>query len=67
MGGAGSAVNEYVMASLTKNSTKQPFNGVLNIGIADEFIPHGSPAAQLARCGLDVEGVVMQISKFLQR
>lgn len=71
MGGAGSAVNEYIMANLTKfshkNSIHPPFNGVLNIGIADEFIPHGSPAAQLARCGLDVGGVVTQISEFLQR
>lgn len=62
MGGAGSAVNEYVMAKL---GTDSPFNGVLNIGIKDEFIPHGSHTSQLKRCGLDVDGVVHSIEMFL--
>lgn len=61
MGGAGSGVNEYVMAqAIEKNVT--PLN-VLNIGIADQFIPHGSHAEQLAYCGLDVAGVTEKIKK----
>lgn len=65
MGGAGSAVNEYVMMAL---HTKQAgeFKGILNIGIPDAFISHGSHMNQLKRCGLDVDGVVHSIKQFLQ-
>lgn len=58
MGGAGSGVNEYLLnhASGIKH---QPI--IKNIGIADEFIAHGSHDEQLADCGLDVAGVTSQL------
>ncbi|MBH0005239.1 1-deoxy-D-xylulose-5-phosphate synthase [Psychrobacter sp. SWN149] len=59
MGGAGSAVNEYL---LNESKTYQQHRPVIrNIGITDRFIAHGSQAEQLADCGLDVDGVVRQI------
>ena len=64
MGGAGSAVNEYVIAHAAAQKT--PLPTLLNIAIADEFIPHGSPNEQLAACGLDVNGVVQQIQALLR-
>lgn len=54
MGGAGSAVNEYVMSLGTQLN-------VLNIGIPDRVIPHGSRVEQLADAGLDVDGIFGQI------
>ncbi|ELA09042.1 1-deoxy-D-xylulose-5-phosphate synthase [Moraxella macacae 0408225] len=61
MGGAGSSVNEYILAKTHKG----PVPNVLNIGIDDKFIPHGSHSEQLAYCGLDVDGVVAKITRFL--
>ena len=49
-GGAGSAVNEALVA----HSCRCP---VLNLGIPDRFIEHGSHAGQLAECGLDADGI----------
>lgn len=63
MGGAGSSVNEYVMANAVKTEQTPPT--VLNIGIGDEYIPHGSHAEQLAYCGLDVDSVMAKIQTFL--
>ena len=63
MGGAGSAVNEYLLAQAAKRQIASP--RVLNIGIADVFIPHASHEQQLAHCGLDVAGVVAQIQPLL--
>lgn len=59
MGGAGSAVNEYLLASAA------PPVSILNLGIPDRFIAHGSPEEQLADCGLDVEGVLAQVVDFI--
>lgn len=58
MGGAGSAVNEYLV-------NKQTDVHVLNLGIADEFIEHGSHTEQLAECGLDEAGVLDSVDAFL--
>ena len=58
MGGAGSAVNEYLLNS-TDNTVQRV--EIKNIGIADEFIAHGSHDEQLADCGLDVAGVTSQL------
>ncbi|SJM65700.1 1-deoxy-D-xylulose-5-phosphate synthase [Psychrobacter piechaudii] len=58
MGGAGSAVNEYLLNHIS--GMKQQLD-IKNIGIADEFIAHGSHDEQLADCGLDVAGVTSQL------
>jgi 1-deoxy-D-xylulose-5-phosphate synthase len=50
MGGAGSAVNEF----LARDKLVLP---VLNLGIPDAFIEHGTPAEMLAACGLDAAGL----------
>lgn len=62
MGGAGSAVNEYLL-SLPQPKTLPV---LLNMGIPDRFIAHGSHAEQLADCELDVAGVSAQLTAFMQ-
>ena len=64
MGGAGSAVNEYLVAQSAKTGSALP--KLLNIGIPDKYIAHGSPEQQLADCALDVAGVVKQIQTVLR-
>lgn len=54
MGGAGSAVNEY----LAKHSNSIT---MINLGLPDEFLEHGNPDAMLKMCGLDAQGIVDQI------
>ncbi|TNF34551.1 MAG: 1-deoxy-D-xylulose-5-phosphate synthase [Gammaproteobacteria bacterium] len=54
MGGAGSAVNEYLQQQLIPVP-------VLNLGLPDEFIEHGSSDKLLARCGLDADGIIQAI------
>ncbi|MDH3309667.1 MAG: 1-deoxy-D-xylulose-5-phosphate synthase [Gammaproteobacteria bacterium] len=49
-GGAGSAVNEYLM-------TAGIMTRVVNLGLPDHFIEHGDHRSQLASCGLDVAGI----------
>ncbi len=51
MGGAGSAVNEFLMA----NNILIP---VKNLGLPDVFLEHGKPEQMLAECGLDARGIV---------
>lgn len=63
MGGAGSAVNEYLLNDSIAFKGTRP--AIYNIGIPDRFIAHGSQAEQLADCGLDVAGVVGQLRKLL--
>lgn len=56
MGGAGSAVTEYLHA--------QGFNNhVLQLGLPDEFIDHGDPALLLANLGLDAPGIEKSIKQ----
>lgn len=62
-GGAGSAVNEYLLNESSAYKRHRP--DICNIGISDRFIAHGSPAEQFADCGLDVEGVVTQLKQLL--
>ncbi|WP_150306010.1 1-deoxy-D-xylulose-5-phosphate synthase [Pseudomonas saliphila] len=54
MGGAGSAVNEWLMAQ----GINQP---VLNLGLPDIYVEHGKPAEMLAECGLDAAGIERSI------
>ncbi|KPQ22371.1 MULTISPECIES: 1-deoxy-D-xylulose-5-phosphate synthase [unclassified Halomonas] len=49
-GGAGSAVNELLHAEGVQIE-------VLNLGLPDEFVEHGTPAELLHDCGLDAEGI----------
>lgn len=53
-GGAGSGVNEYLSAA----EISIP---VLNLGLPDQYIDHGSQAGLLAECGLDSTGIVNSI------
>ncbi len=54
MGGARSAVNEFL--------AREGFTcRTMNLGIPDEFIPHGNPDGMLAQCGLDAGGIEASI------
>jgi len=55
-GGAGSAVNEYVMENNIRTS-------VLNLGLPDHFIEHGVTSTLLSKYGLNVEGIISAINK----
>ncbi|AWB65097.1 1-deoxy-D-xylulose-5-phosphate synthase [Saccharobesus litoralis] len=57
-GGAGSAVNEFVMKNKLATS-------LLNIGLPDEFVKHGTQQEIYQIYQLDAKGLVAQISKFL--
>ena len=57
-GGAGSAVNEYLAAA--KANVK-----ILNLGIPDEFIKHGTQQEMHAEMGLDPQGIVTSINAFI--
>ncbi|QSX30997.1 1-deoxy-D-xylulose-5-phosphate synthase [Shewanella cyperi] len=58
MGGAGSGVLEL----LAKHRICKP---VLQIGLPDEFIKHGSPEEIIAELGLDAAGIERQIRAFI--
>jgi len=50
MGGAGSAVSEFLArANILKS--------VLHLGLPDAYVEHGKPAQMLAECGLDADGI----------
>ncbi len=55
-GGAGSAVNE----ALQSMQIKSP---VLNLGLPDHFVDHGSSKELLAECGLNAEGIIRSIQE----
>ena len=54
MGGAGSAINEFLM---DKNFKVM----VLNIGLPDAFLEHGQAIDMLAEIGLDADGIIKKI------
>src|SRR5690554_953302 len=58
MGGAGSAVNEWLLAQ----GIQIP---VLNLGLPDIYVEHDKPASMLAECGLDVAGIERAIRQRL--
>ncbi len=58
MGGAGSAVNEVLLAA----GYNTP---VLNLGLPDEFIEHGKPEEQLHEAGLDSAAIEASIKQRL--
>jgi 1-deoxy-D-xylulose-5-phosphate synthase len=55
MGGAGSAVSEALQAA----GVQKP---LLQLGLRDEFIPHGDPARLLSLQGLDAAGIEASIN-----
>ena len=57
-GGAGSAVGE----ALAGLGVSVP---LLHLGLPDRFPDHGDPSAILAECGLDIEGIVDSIRRFV--
>ncbi len=59
IGGAGSLVNDYVL-------NRELAVKVMNLGLEDRFITHGSPAGLLSQQGLDCTGIVARISRRLQ-
>jgi len=58
IGGAGSAVNDYVLAQGLAIK-------VLNIGLPDQFIKHGTQQEIHQELGLDCEGIVNKINTFV--
>ena len=60
IGGAGSGVLEYL-------ARKQLCKPVLQLGLPDEFIKHGSPQEILAELQLDSPGVLAQIKAFMDQ
>lgn len=60
LGGAGSAVNEFIV-------NNDIFVSVMNLGLPDDFIEHGIHQQMLANCGLDATGIVNSIQKRLNR
>ena len=59
-GGAGSAVNEYLL-----NSKQNQQISILNIGLPDEFIKHGTQQEIHHELGLDAQGITKRIKQFL--
>lgn len=57
-GGAGSAVNEYMIAQGYPVKLK-------NLGITDRFIEHASHEQQLTACGLDADGIYQSLADWL--
>ena len=58
MGGAGSAVNEYLLK-------QQCHNRVLNLGLPDSFMEHASREQLLDDAGLSTSGILRAIEDFL--
>lgn len=58
MGGAGSAVNEFV------NQAKLDIK-LLNLGLPDQYIHHGTQASLLSQVGLDAKGIEQSILDYL--
>jgi 1-deoxy-D-xylulose-5-phosphate synthase len=60
MGGAGSAVNEFCIAEQLEVK-------LLNIGLPDIFIKHGTQEQIYAELGLDCTGIQTKVAAFLSR
>ncbi|MCY4149326.1 MAG: 1-deoxy-D-xylulose-5-phosphate synthase [Gammaproteobacteria bacterium] len=60
MGGAGSAVNEFLASQLI-------FKPVLNIGVPDRHVSQGTQQEQWQEIGLDQEGLLAQINAYLEK
>jgi len=58
-GGAGSAVNEFIL-------NNNMLISIMNLGLPDQFIDHGNHQQMLRECGLDAEGIAESIQQRLQ-
>ncbi|MEE4465125.1 transketolase C-terminal domain-containing protein, partial [Azotobacter chroococcum] len=58
MGGAGSAVAEFLAA---ENIVKP----ILHLGLPDYYVEHAKPAEMLAECGLDAAGIEAAVRRRL--
>ena len=58
-GGAGSGVNEFI---LSQGMAKK----VLNIGLPDSFIKHGTQAEIHQELGLDSKGIIQKVEQFIK-
>jgi len=58
MGGAGSAVNEFLLQQQCKNR-------ILNLGLPDTFMEHASREQLLDDAGLSISGIMRAIEDFL--
>lgn len=56
MGGAGSAVNEYLLS-------KNILIPIKNLGLPDQFLEHGKPDEMLSAIGLDAKGIIEAVQK----
>ena len=59
LGGAGSAVNEF----MAQQSITTP---VINLGLPDHFIDHGDASILLKDCGLDKNGIIEAIKSHIR-
>ncbi|TBU97948.1 1-deoxy-D-xylulose-5-phosphate synthase [Stutzerimonas kirkiae] len=59
MGGAGSAVGEFLSAE----GITRP---LLHLGLPDQYVEHAKPAQMLAECGLDHQGIAASIRTRLE-
>jgi len=57
-GGAGSGVNEYILS-------QGKMIRVLNIGIPDHFVKHGTQEEVHQELGLDSEGIITKVNSFI--
>lgn len=57
MGGAGSACLEYL-------ASQNLHPALLQLGLPDQFVEHGTPEQLLSQCGLDAAGIVRSIHQF---
>ena len=58
-GGAGSAVNEFLLSKKIKCD-------ILNIGLPDMFIPQGSQQEMRDEVGLNAKHIIDKINKFIK-
>ena len=58
MGGAGSAVSEFLAAQ----NRQQP---ILHLGLPDYYVEHAKPSQMLAECGLDAAGIEAAVQQRL--
>ncbi|MFQ3267600.1 MAG: 1-deoxy-D-xylulose-5-phosphate synthase, partial [Colwellia sp.] len=57
-GGAGSGVNEYLLA-------QGKAVRILNIGVANHFVKHGTQEEVHHELGLDAQGIIAKITSFI--
>ena len=56
MGGAGSGINEYL-------ESQNIHTKIINLGLPDHFVEHGSSAQLLSDCGLDAAGIIKAVEQ----